>query len=68
MQIPSRIDLRPQHRVQVTGRLCCEHGVVAHPGGVNNGGQRMLDGYFGQEFVQRIFVRRVDAAFAVNAQ
>ena len=59
VQVPRRIDLRPQHRVQVTWRLCREHGVVEHPGGVDNGGQRMLDRYPGQESLQRISVRRV---------
>ena len=59
VQVPRRIDLRPQHRVQVTWRLRCEHGVVEHPGGMNNGGQRMLDRYPGQECLLRISVRRV---------
>ena len=59
VQIPRRVDLRTQHRVQTIWRLCCEHGVIEHAGSVDDGGQRMLGRYPGQECLQRISVRRI---------
>jgi hypothetical protein len=45
----------------VPQRLRAEHGVVRRPGGVNGGGQRMLNGHW-PEFLQRFSVRRVAAS------
>ena len=59
MEVPRRIDLRTQHRIQVTWRLCRENSVVEDSRGVDDGSQRMRDRYPGQESLQRISVRRV---------
>ena len=43
----------------MTWRLCREYRVVEHSRGVDDGVQRMLGGYLGQEGMQRISVRRI---------
>ncbi len=42
VQVPDRVDLRPQHRVQVVRADRTEQPVAQHTGGVHDGGQREL--------------------------
>ena len=59
VQIPRRVHLRAQHRVDALGGQRRHHRVVEHPGGVDDGRQRMVRGDVGDDRGQCLPVGRV---------